>query len=229
MLKVNEIFKSVCGEGTELGQIAVFVRLTGCDMRCAYPCDTQYSFYEGTDYSVDELVEKIKSFGTRRTFFTGGEPMMQEKELREVVEKLPRYEGWKHILQTNGKHFLEPALLKDLELTSIDFKGPSAGPAAVSNEEVIRHALLEAYHPIQIKFLVKDDADFKFAKEHIYTLCSVEGHHDSNTSYIVGPVGGLDMRELAERVLADEYLGVNENVRVGCQVHKLLWGNKRGV
>jgi len=82
---VNEIFKSICGEGTELGQIAVFVRFTGCDMRCAYPCDTQYSFEGGERYTVEELAEKIKSFGVRRIFWTGGEPMLQEEGMREVI------------------------------------------------------------------------------------------------------------------------------------------------
>jgi 7-carboxy-7-deazaguanine synthase len=226
---VNEIFKSICGEGTELGQIAVFVRFTGCDMRCAYPCDTQYSFEGGERYTVEELVEKIKSFGVKRIFWTGGEPMLNEEGMREVVKLLPRCDGWFHILQTNGKHLVDPALLKSLDIVSIDFKGPSAGPQAISNEEVIRHALTEAYRATQIKFLVGDQADYDFAKEKIRQFSEDEHLADPFITYVIGPIGGLNMKELAEKVLADEYLGTHANVRVGAQVHKLLWGSRRGV
>jgi len=124
---------------------------------------------------------------------------------------------------------VDPALLKSLDIVSIDFKGPSAGVQAVSNEEAIRHALTEAYRTMQVKFLVKDQADYDFAKAKIRQFCEDEHLADPFIIYIIGPVGGLDMRELAEKVLADPYLGGHTNVRVGAQVHKLLWGSKRGV
>lgn len=192
-------------------------------------CDTAYSFEGGEERTVDELIEMIKSFGVKRIFWTGGEPMLWENEIKEVVHRLTRHDGWFHILQTNGKHLIEPGLLKSFDLVSIDYKGPSAGPQAVSNDEVILHALQESYRNIQIKFLIQDQVDYDFAKEKIQKFCEIDQFTDSYTAYILGPVGGVNMKELAEKVIADDYLGTNTNVRVGCQVHKLLWGNKRGV
>ena len=104
MLKVNEIFYSIQGEGTSAGLPCVFVRLTFCNLRCSY-CDTEYAFYEGKDKSIGEILEIVKSYKCNLVELTGGEPLMQEESL-ELMTRLCN-EGFTVMLETGGSLSIE--------------------------------------------------------------------------------------------------------------------------
>ena len=99
MLKINEIFYSIQGESTKAGLPCVFVRLTGCNLRCTY-CDTEYAFYEGEELSIDEILARIAGYGCRLVEITGGEPLMQSESL-QLMEKLCTL-GYEVMLETGG-------------------------------------------------------------------------------------------------------------------------------
>jgi 7-carboxy-7-deazaguanine synthase len=213
MLTINEIFHSVQGESTYAGRPCVFVRLTACDLRCTW-CDTPYAFYEGSKRSLDEVIGEVDRFGCSLVEVTGGEPLLQEDVYPLMQTLLDR--GKTVLLETGGHRSTErvPAEV----VTILDVKCPGSG-------EVERNDWnnLDRLRPHdEVKFVVKDRADYEFARDAI-----VRHELAGRTAAIhLSPVHGvLDPKTLSEWVLADGL-----PVRVQLQLHKYIWSpTTRGV
>jgi 7-carboxy-7-deazaguanine synthase len=213
MLTVNEIFHSVQGESTYAGRPCVFVRLTACDLRCSW-CDTPYAFYEGSKRSLDDVIGEVDRFGCSLVEVTGGEPLLQE-EVYPLMQRLLN-SGKTVLLETGGHRSTErvPAEV----VTILDVKCPGSGEVAKNDWKN-----LERLRPQdEVKFVVKDRADYEFARDII-------ARHElaSRAAAIhLSPVHGiLDPKTLSEWVLADKL-----PVRVQLQLHKYIWSpDTRGV
>lgn len=222
-LHINEVFTSIQGEGKTTGLPTVFLRTMGCHLRCSW-CDTTYSFHEGNWHPWDALLDKVQESGVRRLCLTGGEPLLQ-RDAWPLVRHLLK-EGWEVSIETAGSlecdeatriaSDLGPAARARLCL-SMDVKCPGSGEARSWNPKNLAHLTRHD----QLKFIVADLNDYAYAKEFLAK------HPDLPCPVYVHPVGGLGgslMTELAEHIIADGL-----DVRLGMQMHKLLWGNARGV
>lgn len=210
-LKVYEIFHSVQGESSRIGLPTVFVRLTGCPMRCVY-CDTEYAFSGGSNMTLDQIMEKVASFGARYVTVTGGEPLAQ-KECLPLLTRLCDA-GYEVSLETGGA--IDTDGVDARVAVILDVKTPGSGEA-----EKNRWGNLHLLKPQdEVKFVLCDRADYDWARQimadyGIAQKCSV----------LFSPVhGSLDAAKLAEWILADRL-----PVRMQVQLHKILWGEKPGV
>lgn len=213
MLTINEIFHSIQGESTHAGRPCVFVRLTACDLRCAW-CDTAYAFTEGRKMSIDDVIRDVESRETKLVEITGGEPLLQ-KDVYPLMDALLE-RGYEVLLETGGHVPLTqvPAGVKKI----VDVKCPGSGESARNhwdNLDVVGH-------DDEVKFVIKDRADYDYARravEERRLAGRVKAVHFS-------PVHGvLEPRVLAGWVLADHL-----PVRVQLQVHKYIWSPEtRGV
>jgi 7-carboxy-7-deazaguanine synthase len=214
---VNEIFLSLQGEGVLSGHPTAFVRTAGCNLECAW-CDTGHARdpEDGAEMSVAEVVEKVKAFGVEHVCVTGGEPLLQD-DIVELVEALVG-NGLFVSVETNGSLPIDPLL--DIGpgkvMISMDVKCPSSGMADRN-----LHDNLSKLRPVdQLKFIIKDNPDLDFAKE------VVEGARVS-CPIIFQPVWGTDPERLVQRVLEEGL--ARHGVRVMVQLHKVIWGDKKGV
>jgi 7-carboxy-7-deazaguanine synthase len=213
MLTVNEIFHSIQGESTHAGRPCVFVRLTACDLRCSW-CDTAYAFHEGHKMSVDEVVAAVSDHGCPLVEITGGEPLLQD-DVYPLMDRLLA-EGRTVMLETGGHRPIGrvPAAVVKI----VDVKCPGSGEA-VKNDWSNLDRL--APHD-QVKFVVRDRADYEFAKD-------VIARHDlasRTAAVLISPVHGvLEPRALSEWMLADR-----SPARLQLQLHKYIWSpTTRGV
>ena len=213
-LRVTEIFPSLQGEGRDIGVPTVFVRLTGCNLRCVW-CDTEYSFTGGSWMALDEVLARVEAHaGVRAVCLTGGEPLLQ-KEHQDLVAALTG-RGYRVVVETSGSRPITGALLHEAVCVSMDIKCPGSGEEGSLLDENI--AALRAKD--QVKFVLADKADFDFMRGVIATR--LKGCPAPVTAQ---PVGGSaeGVRQIAEWV-AEAGL----NVRVLPQLHKLLWGDTAG-
>ena len=207
-MKICEMFRSIQGEGKLIGVPTYFIRSVGCNLDCAW-CDTKYSFDGGTDMSVDEIVESARD--ERYICITGGEPMIQ-KEFPELLDRLLA-EG-KHVtIETNGSVSLKDLPDSENVLVSMDVKCPSS--KMTDRMDWNNLALLRPKD--QLKFVLADEGDYEFAVD-------IVRRYDPDTEIIFSPVGGMEARPIAERVVESGL-----NVRVLLQLHKIIWGNMKGV
>ena len=207
-MKICEMFRSIQGEGKLIGVPTYFIRSIGCNLDCAW-CDTKYSFDGGTEMSVDEIVESAKD--ERNVCLTGGEPMIQ-KEFPELLDKL--LAAGKHVtIETNGSVSIKDLPDSENILVSMDIKCPSS--KMTERMDWNNLALLKPKD--QLKFVLADEGDFEFAVD-------IVKRYNPNTEIIFSPVGGLEVRPIAERVVESGL-----NVRVLLQLHKIIWGNMKGV
>ena len=206
MLTINEIFYSIQGESSRVGQPCVFVRLTACDLRCSW-CDTAYAFDEGRKMSVDEVVAAVERFGCPLVEITGGEPLLQE-DVYELMQRL-RAGGLTVMLETGGHR--STARVPEGVLKIVDVKCPGSGEADRND-----WSNLQALAPgDEVKFVIKDRADYEFARDVIarYALA------DHSAAVLLSPVHGvLHPRTLSEWVLADRL-----PARLQLQLHKYIW------
>jgi len=221
---ISEVFYSICGEGTEIGRPAIFIRFAGCNLRCCY-CDTKYSQQQtGEQYSLWTILSKVDQLSVstecKLIFLTGGDPGVQYPTFMPLIEELESC-TFEMIVQTNGTHYM-PSLFEKCSLISIDVKGPSSNQG--SDDTVIASTIQQFQHKaIQLKFLIQDEQDFKFARQYIRS-----SQLTPNVTPILGVVGGIDLKPLIEMVLDSDI--AKYNVRVLPQLHKIVWGpNKRGV
>jgi 7-carboxy-7-deazaguanine synthase len=212
MLTVNEIFHSIQGESTHAGLPCVFVRLTGCNLRCGW-CDTEYAFHEGTPMSVEAVVRRVVAYGCPLVEVTGGEPLLQTEAISLMEVLLER--GLEVLLETGGSLPIEavPAGVRRI----VDVKCPGSTEAGSNRWENIA----QLREGDELKFVLDDRGDYDWAVTQIRErglagLCPL----------IFAPVyGRLDPGELARWVLEDAI-----PVRVQVQLHKVLWPNaERGV
>lgn len=209
-LRITEIFHSLQGEAASVGQPTVFIRLTGCPLRCRY-CDTEYAFTGGTWRGLSEIVDEVARYGARYVCVTGGEPLAQPNTPALLTRLCDA--GWRVSIETSGS--FDVSALDPRVVRVVDWKTPGSGEQARNLP-----ANLEALRPQdQLKFVLCDRADYEWANavvaEHRLTeRCEVlysPSYHQ------------LDPRTLAEWILADRL-----QVRFQIQLHKVLWGEERG-
>jgi len=219
-MQITEIYRSLQGESTFAGLPCIFVRLTGCNLRCTW-CDSEFTFTGGKKMSPDEVHAEISKLAPVRLIeFTGGEPMLQERELVPLMQRLLA-EGYELLIETSGERPLAnvPRAVHKI----VDVKCPHSGEGDSFNL-----ANLDAItQRDEIKFVLADRADYEFARD-------FTGEHDLTTrvnSVIFSPAfrkdarGArdashclLDPQQLAEWILEDGL-----NVRLGLQIHKFIW------
>jgi 7-carboxy-7-deazaguanine synthase len=213
MLTVNEIFHSIQGESTRAGDRCVFVRLTGCDLRCSW-CDTPYAFHEGRKMSVEDVVTAVEGYGCPLVEITGGEPLLQEG-VYDLMDRLLAA-GHTVMLETGGHRPIDRVPARVVKI--VDIKCPGSGEAS-HNEWGNLDRL--APHD-EIKFVLADRADYEFARD------VVERRQLASraAAILFSPVhGALDPKTLSEWVIADRL-----PVRVQLQLHKFIWSpTTRGV
>jgi 7-carboxy-7-deazaguanine synthase len=212
-LKINEIFYSIQGEGTNAGRPCIFIRTSGCNLNCNW-CDTKYHT-EYEEMPVKKIVQELDNWNCSLVEITGGEPFLQS-DILELVDTLLEL-GYEVNIETNGtQHATEVS--DDVKLV-VDIKCPSSGNAW--NVNTSKLLLDELIGTDEIKFVVADDVDLKFASNMIHTyLKSFQG------TILFSPVfGKMDLNKLVNFVkkLCDN------RVRVQVQLHKIIWGNKKGV
>ena len=209
MMKVNEMFISLQGEGPYMGIPMFFLRLTGCNLRCKW-CDTQYAFYEGKDMGVMDIFNDIEKSGMEWICITGGEPLLQS-DIYRLIDLLLK--DHKVIVETNGSILIDKLPVDEELVVALDIKTPSSGMDKFMKLENIDYLGPKDY----LKFVIKDNRDFEYARKIIED-------RDIKGEIIFQPVWGTDLRWLAEKVLNEKL-----NIRVLPQLHKLIWGERRGV
>ena len=211
-VRITEIFYSLQGEAKTIGLPTVFVRLTGCPLRCGY-CDSEYAFYGGERMSVAEILEQVASFAPRYICVTGGEPLAQPDCMPLLTALCD--EGYSVSLETSGA--MDVAGVDSRVSIVMDLKTPSSGEVSKNRYENI--PLLRAKDQIKMVLGSREDFDWARFKLDEYKLINQVGE------VLFSPVHG----ELAERDLADWIVEANLPVRFQMQLHKLLWGDKPGV
>jgi 7-carboxy-7-deazaguanine synthase len=209
-MKVNEIFYSIQGEGAWSGTPTIFIRTTGCNLRCSF-CDTKYAYEQGTEMSIQEILDEIKKYPCRTICLTGGEPLLQ-KDLQKLIKCLLQ-KKYRISLEANGSIDIKKFSGKTNVLISLDIKCPSSG----MKDYIYLKNISYLNKKDQLKFIIKDKNDISYAKEIIkkyHPRCSV----------FFQPVWGIDPKKLATWILDDGL-----PVRVGLQLHKIIWGEKKGV
>lgn len=207
-MKVCEIFSSIQGESSLAGIPMIFVRLTGCNLRCAY-CDTKYAYYEGEELSIDEILKKVRSFPFKYVEITGGEPLLQD-EVHELMNELIKTH--RVLIETNGSISIEKV---NPEVKVImDIKTPGSGMSERNYIENLRF-LKETD---EVKFVLTSRTDYEWAKDFIKK-------HEIKTSKILfsSAYGILNPAELAKWIINDAL-----PVRLNLQIHKYIFGDIRG-
>ena len=207
-LNITEIFYSLQGEAKEVGIPTVFVRLTGCPLRCNY-CDTTYAFKGNNPLSIESIMEQVAKYNTHYVCVTGGEPMAQSNCLILLDTLIEA--GYKVSMETSGSIDISPVNKKVSVV--MDLKTPSSTEQSQNRYENI--ALLESKD--QLKFVIASRSDFDWC-------CSILENYDVLSDVLFSPV----YESLKPVDLADWILEKQLNVRLQVQLHKLLWGDQKG-
>jgi 7-carboxy-7-deazaguanine synthase len=211
-LIINEIFFSIQGESTRIGLPCVFVRLTSCDLRCAW-CDTAYAFDEGTEMNIDDILTKVEEYQCKLVEITGGEPLLQTNV--HLLMKRLCDENYDVMIETGGHRDvsdIDPRVKRIM-----DIKCPGSLMEKRNRWENVE--MLTARD--EVKFVIADEIDYEWAKEVIkkYTLTA-------RCTILMSPVfGNIENRTLAEWILRDHI-----QVQFQMQIHKYIWDpTTRGV
>ncbi|MCH2694214.1 MAG: radical SAM protein [Acidobacteriia bacterium] len=204
-MKVNEIYRSVQGESSYSGLPCIFVRLTYCHLRCTY-CDTEYAFYDGQDYTVNEVLEKIDHFDCSLVEITGGEPLLQ-KESYSLMDRLVE-RNYTVLLETSGSLDIQKVNSKVIKI--LDLKCPSSGEC----HRNLYSNLNELNRQDEVKFVVGDRNDYQWARKLLYDYDLTD-----RCSVLLSTVfGKLSTQQLVKWILED-----NLKVRFQLQMHKYIW------
>jgi 7-carboxy-7-deazaguanine synthase len=207
VLTINEIFYSIQGESTYAGKPCVFVRLTGCDLRCSW-CDTPYAFTEGQKMSVDAVLQQVDKYGSPLVEVTGGEPLLQE-DVYPLMERLLE-SGRTVLLETGGQ--IDVSRVPGAVVKVMDVKCPASGESARNDWGNIDRLGLRD----QVKFVIEGRADYEFARD-IVRRHALERRC---AAVLFSPVHGvLEPKVLSEWILEDRL-----PVRLQLQMHKHIWG-----
>lgn len=212
MLKISELFLSIQGESTYAGYPCIFIRLTGCNLRCSY-CDTVYAYEDGKEWEIIDILQTLKQYSCKLVCITGGEPLLQ-KEVYALIDTLDD-NGYKILLETNGSLSLQDLPPRVIKI--MDLKAPGSKEAENNLYENIN--LLKEHD--EIKFVLSSYEDYLWAKAKIgeYRL-------DQVCTILLSPVWGiLNPSELAAWMLRDGL-----KARLQLQMQKIIWPSKdRGV
>ena len=203
---VTEIFKSIQGESTFAGLPCVFIRLTGCNLRCHW-CDTAYAFHGGRNVTVKEVLGQVRQFGGKLVELTGGEPLLQEEVYALAGQLLT--EAFQVLIETSGERYV--GRLPREVVKVVDVKCPGSGE---EGKFCLRN--LEALEQKdQIKFVIVDERDYQYARDFM------EKHRlaERVNEIILSPV----FSQLPPRMLAEWILRDSLPVRLGLQLHKFIW------
>ncbi len=209
-LRITEIFHSVQGETRTVGLPTVFVRLTGCPLRCGY-CDTAYAFSGGTNYEIDEVLRQVANFGARYVTVTGGEPLAQ-KNCHDLLTLLCDA-GYEVSLETSGAldiSHVDPRVIK-----VVDIKTPGSGEVSKNRFENLSSILSHD----QLKFVICDRADYEWAKDILQQY---------NLPHICDVLFSPSYKQQEPGTLADWIIADRLPVRLQVQLHKYLWGDVPG-
>ena len=213
-LKVNEIFYSIQGESSYAGRPCVFIRLTGCNLRCSY-CDTKYAYNQGEERDIPEIMENVRQHMCHLVEVTGGEPLLQE-DTHYLLEHLLD-EDFEVLLETNGSKDISRVDRRCIKI--VDIKCPSSG-------EVGRNDLKNLYRLSEndeLKFIIGDRRDYEYAKG-ILNLIRIDILKGAIINFSPS-FGKMEPEELSDWIIKDKL-----NVRLNLQLHKYIWGpDKRGV
>jgi 7-carboxy-7-deazaguanine synthase len=209
-LRITEIFLSLQGESSTVGLPTVFVRLTGCPLRCVY-CDTTYAFKGGENRRIEAIVDEVLSYGVQHVTVTGGEPLAQKRCIKLLSDLCDK--GLNVSLETSGA--IDVADVDARVMKVMDLKTPSSGEMARNLMSNLEH--LNAHD--EVKFVIGDQADYDWSVEQLKTHAI-----DQRCKVLFSPVQGqFSPTELADRIVSDRL-----PVRFQMQLHKLLWGDKPG-
>jgi 7-carboxy-7-deazaguanine synthase len=219
-MQVTEIYRSIQGESSFAGLPCIFVRLTGCNLRCHW-CDSEYTFSGGNRMSLDEVLREIDRLGTVKLVeITGGEPMLQAREVVPLMEQLLALD-YQVLLETSGERPLDRVPAQVVKI--VDVKCPHSGEA-----DTFRVSNLKTLNPQdELKFVISDRLDYEFARDffHEHQLRARVSNVIFSPAFHKNAQGTrdashcmVDPRELAEWILEDEL-----PVRLGLQIHKFIW------
>jgi 7-carboxy-7-deazaguanine synthase len=205
MLRITEIFHSIQGESTHSGRPCVFVRLTGCNLRCRW-CDSEYTFTGGEKMSIHDVLGRVKAYGCQLVEITGGEPLAQSESLA-LIERLCD-DGFEVLIETSGSIDITPVDRRAKII--LDVKCPGSGEATKN-----RWSNLDELRPDdEVKFVIADRADYEWSR------LIIEEKKIDPRRIVFSPVWGeLHLKPLAEWILADRL-----PVRLQTQLHKFIWG-----
>ena len=204
-MKVNEIFLSIQGESFSSGFPTIFVRFTGCNLRCSY-CDTTYSYNEGIEMSPEEILEEIKKLHYNRVCLTGGEPLLQ-KDIKKLLKIL---DGFTVTIETNGSIKLNSLGLSNRKHSFVmDIKTPSSG----CSEEMVLENLELLEEQDEIKFVIGDRTDYEWSKN------IISRYYKKGTITFSPVYNKINCSEMVKWILDDRL-----NVRFQLQLHKFIWG-----
>ncbi|EIM04857.1 MULTISPECIES: 7-carboxy-7-deazaguanine synthase QueE [Rhodanobacter] len=209
-LRITEIFHSIQGEADAIGWRTVFVRLTGCPLRCVW-CDTEYSFYGGNWHAIDDILAEVATHGAKHVCVTGGEPLAQKRcliLLRRLCDA-----GYEVSLETSGA--LDVSAVDPRVRKVMDLKAPGSGESARNLWSNLDHLLPHD----QIKIVLASRADYEWAR----AVLAEHALADRCMVLFSSVWGKVEPRELAEWIIADKL-----PVRFQLQLHKLLWSDARG-
>ena len=220
-MQITEIYKSIQGESSYAGLPCVFVRLTGCNLRCDW-CDSEYTFVGGHRMTREEILEEVERLSPHGGLveITGGEPMLQEREVVSLMETLLN-SGCTVLLETSGERPLERVPREVIKI--VDVKCPNSGEPDTFRMENLDTLNLRD----EVKFVLSDRTDYEFAREFTrrHGLATKVASVIFSPAFAKDATGGrdtshclLDPRELAEWMLADDV-----PARLGLQIHKFIW------
>ena len=209
-LRVTEIFYSLQGEARSVGWPTVFIRLTGCPLRCGY-CDTSYAFQGGAWYTHQDILREVAHYNTRHVTVTGGEPLAQKPCLNLLTRLCDA--GYQVSLETSGA--LDVSAVDSRVVKVMDIKTPGSGEVDKNLDSNLQYLATQD----QVKFVLSDRQDYDWAVAFIRQHALAD-----KCEVLFSPVHGqLQARQLADWILADQL-----PVRFQIQLHKLLWGDEAG-
>lgn len=218
-MKINEIFFSIQGESSSIGLPTIFVRFTGCNLRCTY-CDTVYSYYEGDAGTPESVMETIRNYRMKRVCLTGGEPLIQPRaEMQRLLDLLAE-EQYEVSIETDGSIDVSKFTLHPKQRFILDMKVPSSGMSGKMDFHNLKRILPERD---EVKFVLSSQEDYKWCMDLIHTH---DLSPDKGYQLIFSPIyGDIEPKQLVEWLLADQI-----DARFQIQLHKVVWEpTKRGV
>jgi 7-carboxy-7-deazaguanine synthase len=204
-MRITEIFFSIQGESTHAGRPCVFVRLTGCNLRCSW-CDSEYTFTGGERMSLEDVLARVRSYGCKLVEITGGEPLAQSEVFPLITQLCD--EGFEVLIETSGSIDIAP--VDERAKVILDVKCPGSGEVTKNRWENLEQLTPQG----EVKFVIADRADYEWARE------VIQEKRLDRWTILLSPVWGkMDMKDLAAWMLEDHL-----PARFQTQLHKHIWG-----